>query len=47
MKLKLMTDDPNYLYEKLIQETCMQVEYTTIQISCTRNMADDKDDTLR
>jgi len=29
-----------------IQETCTQFAYTTIQVSCTRNMADDGDDDL-
>jgi len=49
--LKPMADGPSFSYEKLvretcIQETCIQVAQRTIQVSRTRNMADDTDDDL-
>jgi len=49
--LKLMSDGPCLSYEelvseKLVQVPCIQVAYTTILVSCTKNMADDGDDDL-
>jgi len=51
ISLKPMADGPSFSYEKLvretcIQETCIQVAQRTIQVSRTRNMADDTDDDL-
>ena len=47
--LKLMTNSPEFLVwdtRMYGQKTCIQVTYTTIQLSCMRNMADDGDDDL-
>ena len=41
-----MADGPSFSYEKLVRETCIQVSQRTIQVSRTRNMADDTDDDL-
>ena len=43
--VKLMADGPSFWYEKLVRETWhIQVAHRTIQVSRTRNMADDRDD---
>ena len=46
-----LTDDPSFLYEKLVRESCtrnlyIQVAHRTIQVSRVGNMADDKGDDL-
>jgi len=35
-----------FLVQELMQETCIQVAYTAIQVSHKRNMLDDRDDDL-
>jgi len=42
----LLSDSASFWYEKLVQETCIQVAYIAMQVSRTRNMADDEDDDL-
>ena len=49
--LRPLTDDPSFVYKKLIRESCarnlyIQVTHRTIQVSRMGNMADDRDDDL-
>ena len=46
-----LTDDPSFLYKKLVRESCarnlyIQVAHRTIQVSRMGNMVEDRDDDL-
>jgi len=50
-RVKPLTDDPSFLYKKLIRESCARnlyipVAHKTIQVSHMGNMVDDRGDNL-